>query len=117
MSGSNAEAALQELLAGVAELPSSLTIPLEPPIEIPGIGKYDQLVVREPTADEVRQAEEQLRAGEHLPHARRLYQIHLVAKCSGAPVPIVQKLGVAKLQIAYGYVSLFLGAGLGIGAR
>src|ERR1700743_2703075 len=89
----NAEALFAEMLAGINELPASFTVPIEPPIKFNGVD-YAELVLREPSTDQVRRAEEQLKFGE-MPHARRNYIMHLIANVSGVPFPVVQKMGVA----------------------
>ena len=116
MSGAlNPEEAFSELLAGLEQIPASLTIPIDPPVNFGG-ADYAQIVLREPTVDEVRQAEEQLRFG-RTPHAVRNYEIHLVSKCSGVPLPVIQKMGVSRVLAAMAYISIFLGVGRGTGAN
>ena len=108
-------AMFEEVLQNLADLPATMTLPLDPPIEFNG-GQYSSLTLREPTADEARKAEEQLRSNPMLPHNRRNRQIHLVSLVSGVPVPVIQKLGVSKLQTAMVYLNLFLDVGHGTGA-
>lgn len=102
------------MAAAVAELPASWSIPLSPSVSFNN-QEYTELSLREPTADEVRKAEEHLRAGPMLPHCRRNYQMNLIAMVSGLPLPVVQKIGVAKVQMAMAYLGLFLAAGQGTG--
>ena len=109
------QAAFESLAAGIAELPSSFTLPIDPPIPHSGTA-YDQIILREPKADHVRKAEEQLRNGPHLPHNRRNYEMHLVANVSGAPFAVVQQIGVARLNVAMAYLNSFLDYGQGTGA-
>jgi hypothetical protein len=106
--------ALHEVVDGLANLPASLTIPLDPPIEHAG-GTYNQIVLQEPKADQVRQAEEQLRAGAHIPHNQTNFRMHLVSKVAGVPFAVAQQMGVARLNMAMGYLNLFLAYGRGTG--
>lgn len=116
MSGSqvSAEQAFADLLQAVADYPASLSIPLVPPVTFDG-REYAEITLREPTAEEVRQAEEQLRVGAMLPHAQRNYKIHLVQRASGAPLAVVSKMGVGRLEAAMAYLNLFLRVGQGTG--
>lgn len=111
----NTDEIFADLLAGLGQMPASLTIPLEPAISFGGTD-YTQIMLREPTSDEVRQAEEQLRFG-RTPHAMRNYEMHLVAKAAGVPLPVVQKMPVSRVQAAMMYISIFLGAGRATGGN
>jgi len=116
MSGSqvSAEQAFADLLQGLSDFPPQLSIPLVPAITFDG-REYSEITLREPTAEEVRQAEEQLRVGAMLPHARRNYQIHLVQRASGVPLAVVSKMGVGRLEAAMAYLNLFLRVGQATG--
>jgi hypothetical protein len=102
--------AFHEVVEGLANIPSSFTLTLAEPIAHAGT-TYSELVLREPKADQVRQAEEQLRTGAHLPSNTRNYEMHLIAKASGAPFGVVQQIGIARLNVAMGYLRLFLAYG------
>jgi hypothetical protein len=89
--------------------PPTLTIELSPPIEHDG-GKYEGLVLREPTAGDVLLGDMQLRNGgthENL----RLRQIHIIHRVAGVPVLLVQKLPISKYNQAWAYISAFLDYG------
>lgn len=107
-------AAFEALAAGIAEVPASFTLPLDPPIPHSGT-TYSEITLREPKADQVRRAEEHLRNGPLLPHNRRNYEMHLVANVSGAPFAVVQQIGIARLNVAVSYLNAFLGYGQGTG--
>lgn len=111
---STADELFAELLEGIGELPSSLTIPLSPEITF-GQQTFAELILREPTADQVRQAEEQLRTGPHMPSNQRQYQMHLISKVADVPYPVVQKMPIARLNVAMAFLNLFLSVGPGIG--
>lgn len=89
--------------------PASYTIEIDPPVTFSG-GEYKQLVLREPKAGEVRQADEQLRLGV-TQHALDNRNIHLIAKVAGVPVPVVELLGVTRVKIAMAYIDPFLAYG------
>lgn len=108
--------ALHEVVDGLANLPASLTIPLDPPIAHAGTS-YTQIILQEPKADQVRQAEEQLRAGAHIPHNQTNYRMHLISKVSGVPFAVAQQMGIARLNTAMGYLNLFLAYGRGTGVN
>lgn len=107
--------AFDGLLAGIAALPDSLTIPIEPPIAFQG-ANYTQIVLREPKIDHVRQAQEQLRSGQNIPHNETNYRMHLVSKVAGVPFPVVQQMGVSRINAAMAFLNLFMFAGLGTGS-
>lgn len=107
--------AFDGLLAGLAALPDSLTIPIEPPIVWQGT-TCSQLVLHEPKIDHVRQAQEQLRNGASMPHNETNYRMHLIAKVSGVPFPVVQQMGVSRINAAMAFLNLFMFAGLGTGS-
>jgi hypothetical protein len=81
-----------------ADIPPSLTIPIEPPIKFEN-RTYDQLVLREPTGGERRKAEEQMRQWPPLQaplHAVRNYEHYLISFVSGVPQPIVEKIPASR---------------------
>lgn len=106
--------AFEALVAGIADLPATLTLPIEPAIRHQG-ADYTRIELREPKADQVRRAEEQLRSGPGLPHNRRNYEIQLVSAVAGVPFAVAQQMGVATLNVAMGYLDAFLAYGRGIG--
>lgn len=89
--------------------PPSYTIVLDPPVKHNG-ADYVQLVLRAPKAGEVRRADEQLRGSSALPQLD-LRNIHLVSMVSGAPVPVIEQIGVHELNLAMAYLNLFLAYG------
>lgn len=90
-------------------LPMSKTIELADPIKFEG-HEVLCLVLREPRAKEVLQADEQLRHGV-TPGALRNREIHLVAKCSGQPVPVIEQINISALNAAMAYINPFLNSG------
>jgi Phage tail assembly chaperone proteins, E, or 41 or 14 len=89
--------------------PPTLTIELAPPIEHDG-GRYEALVLREPTTGDVLLGDMQLRNGTTHENLRQR-QIHIIHRVAGVPVPLVQKLPISKFNQAWVYVSAFLDAG------
>jgi Phage tail assembly chaperone proteins, E, or 41 or 14 len=97
-------------LIDLPELPEpSFTIDLEPPVVWNG-GEFKQLVLREPRTGEVRQADEQLRGG-ITQAGLQLRSIHLVSKVSGVPVPVIELMGISRLNLAMAYLGPFLNFG------
>lgn len=95
------------------ELPASYTIELLNPIVFGG-GTWTEITLREPMVEERQQAEQHLRNG-NMPHAQSLYQMALIAKVSGVPMPVVQRMPVRKVNEAMFYLSGFLFGGLPTG--
>ena len=89
-----------------AEIPSSYTVTLDPPVKYDG-RDYRELVLREPRAGEVRQADEQVRNGATMSNLRNR-EHHLIAKVSGVPFPVVEQAGVSRITLAMAYLNRFL---------
>jgi hypothetical protein len=93
-----------------AELPDQVTISLSPPVVFDR-RDYAQLVVREPRAGEVLMAEQQVKNSVN-PWTIRNRQIHLIAKCSDVPLPVVEMLPMRKFNEAWAFISPFFTVGL-----
>ncbi|MDE2342916.1 MAG: phage tail assembly protein [Betaproteobacteria bacterium] len=102
--------ALHEVVEGLKELPPEFILEFAEPIPCNG-NSYTCITLREPKGDQVRQAEEMLRSGPTLPHNIRNFEMHLIAKVSEAPFPVIQKMGQARINIAMQYLRLFLAYG------
>ncbi len=90
-------------------LPETLVFNLKKPIEFQK-GKYDQLILREPTARQMLDAEGHMRRGIN-PETVRLRDIHLIAAVSGWPVPVAEQLPVSVLVRGAKYLMDFTLAG------
>lgn len=97
------------------ELPASLIIPLDPPVEFKG-GKYEQLTLREPNLAEVRKAETRLRNQSNV-EALRAYQVALIALVAGVPEPMLDLLPIRIVEKGWRYLEFFLGGGQATGKR
>jgi Phage tail assembly chaperone proteins, E, or 41 or 14 len=95
------------------DLPTQITIDLTPPITFDN-REYTQLVLREPTAGDILLGEEQIKNGMNA-WTLRNRQIHLIAKCSGVPVPVVTRLPMRVFNRAWAYISPFYEFGLETG--
>lgn len=96
-----------------SELPPTLDIALDPPLEVKG-GRYDVLRLREPKTIEVRQAESHMRTSVNVETMRR-YQIALVAKVADVPEPVVELMPISVLNRAVAYLMGFIEPGQGTG--
>lgn len=97
-----------------ADIPPSMTVPIEPPVTFDG-KEYRELVLREPKAGEVQQADQQVRNGATMSNLRNR-EHHLVAKVSGVPLPVIEKLGISRITLAMEYLNRFLDGGPRTGA-
>lgn len=88
-----------------ADIPPSMTVAIEPPVTFDG-REYRELVLREPRAGEVRQADEQVRNGATMSNLRNR-EHHLVSKVSGVPLPVIEKLGISRITLAMEYLNRF----------
>ncbi len=91
------------------DLPSSFTLTLTKAVVFNG-REYTELVLQEPTAKMVLQAEEQLRNGATVP-ALRNREIHLVASAAGVPVPVIEQIKIGDLIRGMAYIAPFLNIG------
>lgn len=91
------------------DIPPTLTIPIDPPVAFEG-REYGQIILREPRAGQVRQADEQVRGGVTMA-AMRTREHHLVASVSGLPFPVVERLPVSRVTLAMEYLNRFLAVG------
>lgn len=87
------------------DLPETLTIELDPPIEHNG-GTFSELELREPTAGQVKTAEAMMKA--MTPESIRAYQIKLVELVSKKPPLVVAQLPIRKLMEAVRYLEGFI---------
>lgn len=108
------EAFVVEALPPVeAPLPTAHIIDLAEPIEVRG-ERYEQVVLREPTGAEMRQAKGHLRNGATAPQLRE-YEMALVQAVSGLPRQVVQMLPIRVFREAALFIEGFIEAGRGTG--
>ncbi len=93
--------------------PPTFTIEINPAIEHEG-GRYEALVLHEPTTGDVLLGDMQLRNGASHEGLRQR-QIHIIHRVSGVPVLVVQKLPISKFNQAWAYISAFLDSGRATG--
>ena len=101
-------------MSNAEDLPDTLTVELKTPIELKG-QRHTELVLREPRAIDVRQAESHLRASVNVETLRK-YQIALIAKVAGVPEPVVEAMAITQLNEAAAYLQGFIEAGRKDGA-
>lgn len=101
------------IIEGAAELPPSLTIPIDP---IPHAGTdYTEITVREPTQKQRMQAAEKLRTNFGPEAGEANYWTWMIHLTSGVPHEVISRVGVSRINIARRYIELFLDYGLQIG--
>ena len=89
--------------------PRTLTIHLDPPIEVNG-RTFTELHLEEPTAQMVERAEAEL-AGNMSVHALRKYQIAFVSQGSKTPRAVIERMRITQVKEAADFLSSFLGSG------
>jgi hypothetical protein len=88
------------------DIPTTMTIDLGTPISFDG-REYGQVILREPRIGEVRIANEQLKNGITAAAAEQR-NMHLIAKVSGLPFPVVEQLPISIANKATAYLSVFI---------
>ncbi len=106
MSGNMAES--------MPEPAGSMVIELDPPIEVGG-GKWDRLILREPTAGEVMRAEAEMKGAVTADGVRR-YQIALLSAVAGVDRRVIERLPISRLNEGWQFLAGFIEAGLKTGA-
>ncbi|PAK77831.1 phage tail assembly protein [Acetobacter fabarum] len=97
------------------ELPPTLTIPLDPPIEVKGGGSYSELSLSEPLSGQVLNAEKHLK-GNFGAAELRLYALTLVSQNSGVPMNVLRDYcPIGVLNRAANYLQRFIEAGQNTG--
>lgn len=92
------------------DLPDRCTIPLDPPVELKGGGRCTELVLQEPRARQVKEAEQKLDS--YISEASITdYEMHLVRSVSGVSDEVVKALPVVTLGRCMGFLQPFLDAG------
>lgn len=98
----------------MSDLPEVMTIEVKPPVEFKG-RTYAEIVVREPTAKQVRQAEQNMGSGVTMGSMRNR-KIWLVSLAADIPVPAVEMMPISAVERAAAYLEGFINAGLETGA-
>jgi Phage tail assembly chaperone proteins, E, or 41 or 14 len=93
-------------MSSTDDLPITKTIVLATPIKYEN-QEYAQLVLREPRAKEVLQADEHIKNGMNA-WTLRNRQLHLVAKVAAVPFPVIEQLPISALNNAMAYIDRFL---------
>jgi hypothetical protein len=96
-----------------ADLPRSLTIEIDPPIEWNG-RTFSEMRLEEPKGKQVRRAEQELATGANFA-TLRAYQFALVSQCSGIPVQVIDEMWIGDIQKAADFLARFMPGGLGTG--
>lgn len=100
--------------AGDEQLPRTLDLVLDPPLEFSNGRTYDSMHLEEPTAKMVRTAEQEL-TGDYGPHHQRNFQIKLVELASGIPRGAIEQMRISQLLEAYNFLRRWSGHGPAIG--
>ncbi|MGO2957418.1 MAG: phage tail assembly protein [Acetobacter sp.] len=101
--------------AGAADLPPTLTIDLDPPIEVHGGATYSELSLCEPASGQVLNAEKHLK-GNFGAAELRMYALTLVSQNSGVPMNVLRDYcPISKLNEAANYLQRFIEAGQSTG--
>jgi hypothetical protein len=85
--------------------PTTLTLPINPPLTEKGI-TYDTLSLQEPTTGHIRRAQSQLRRGVGA-QTLRAYQIWLVSFVAEIPYDVAKRFPISTLNRAVSYLSGF----------
>ncbi|MCI1794975.1 MAG: phage tail assembly protein [Acetobacter lovaniensis] len=97
------------------QLPETLIIPLDPPIEVKGGGCYSELSLSEPLSGQVLNAEKHLK-GNFGAAELRLYALTLVSQNSGVPMSVLRDYcPIGVLNRAANYLQRFIEAGQNTG--
>lgn len=111
MDSTHTNGAEQERRAAPADdLPRTLTLDIDPPIEANG-KTYTTLYLEEPTAQMVERAEQEYAGGQMTVHTIRKHQIALVSQGSKTPRAVIEKMRISQLEEASDFLSSFIGAG------
>ncbi|MFT8850168.1 phage tail assembly protein [Acetobacter orientalis] len=98
------------------DLPPTLTIELDPPIEVKGGATYSELNLSEPLSGQVLNAEKHLK-GNFGAAELRLYALTLVSQNSGVPMNVLRDYcPIGALNKAANYLQRFIEAGQDTGA-
>lgn len=98
---------------GVARLPETLDIELDPPIEWNN-STYHQIHLEEPTGHMVERAEAEL-AGNMNVHTMRKYQIALVSQASNTPRQVIERMRISQIVEASDFLQRFIASGRATG--
>jgi hypothetical protein len=95
--------------APLPELPPSLLIEFDPPIEW-SAGNVDAIELREPTIAEYMKAQKEIRPNATVDQYTA-FQITLIAAVSGKPRQVIEKMPVRKVAEAFKYLEGFTNPG------
>lgn len=97
------------------DLPPTLTIELDPPIEVKGGATYSELNLSEPLSGQVLNAEKHLK-GNFGAAELRMYALTLVSQNSGVPMNVLRDYcPIGTLNKAANYLQRFIEAGQNTG--
>ena len=115
MQGNGDAATLARIDPGHVEVPRTLDLELDPPIEYQG-KTYTALHFEEPTTKQQRMSEQELAAGVNMLSLRN-QQIALVSQCAGVPRQVIDMMRISQMVEAYNFLAPFSGAGPQTGAN